>query len=244
MGYICGINIPSVDKNPPLADPFPIWKIIPLILHLPKTLELKWYNFLNIYFLTIKPHNVMKKTSALLTLIWMVAFGYVQGATIQINPDGSHTLIQHDGDISTQINPDGTETIVYHNGNTSTQVNPDGTHILIHRHGNISTQINPDGTHTVIYHDGDTSTQIDPDGTETIVHHNGNISTQLNPDGSQTIIHLNEIPVTPIEAEEVPTEIRQKRKKVRHAKKVKVKKLRKQKQPKKEKHIMKRQRGK
>ncbi|NJK95665.1 MAG: hypothetical protein HC905_12830 [Bacteroidales bacterium] len=44
--------------------------------------------------------------------------------TIQVNPDGSHSVIHTTGNISTVVNPDGTHTVIFNNGSTSTQVNP------------------------------------------------------------------------------------------------------------------------
>lgn len=47
-----------------------------------------------------------------------------------------------------QVNPDGSHTIIQTNGNTSTIVNPDGSHSTKHSHGNNSIIVNPDGSHT------------------------------------------------------------------------------------------------
>ena len=106
--------------------------------------------------------------------------------TIQVNPDGTHTIIYDNGNTSTQVNPDGTHTIIFNNGNTSTQVNPDGTHTTIFHNGNTSIQVNPDGTHTIIYHNGNTSTQVNPDGTQTRIFRYGNTSAHTDQDEKET----------------------------------------------------------
>ncbi len=40
-------------------------------------------------------------------------------------------VIKAQSGTSIQVNPDGTHTAVFHNGNTATAVNPDGTHSTI-----------------------------------------------------------------------------------------------------------------
>lgn len=87
-----------------------------------------------------------------------------------------------------QVNPDGTHTIIYNNGSTSTQINPDGTHTQVFHHGSTSTQVNPDGSHSTIFHNGATSTQVNPDGSHTIIFNHGNTSAQVNPDGTHSEI--------------------------------------------------------
>jgi CDGSH-type Zn-finger protein len=104
--------------------------------------------------------------------------------TVQVNPDGTHSIIHNNGNTSTQVNPDGTHTVIFHNGNSSTQVNPDGTHTVIFHNGNSSTQVNPDGTHTVTYHQGTTSTQVNPDGTQTQIYQLGNTNVSAGSTGS------------------------------------------------------------
>jgi hypothetical protein len=89
---------------------------------------------------------------------------------------------------SVQVNPDGTHTVVHHAGSTSIQVNPDGTHSSIFHHGSTSTRVNPNGTHSVIFHNGSTSTQVNPDGTHSVLFHIGPAATQVNPDGTHTVI--------------------------------------------------------
>lgn len=94
--------------------------------------------------------------------------------TVQVNPDGTHTVIFNNGSTSTQVNPDGTHTQVFHHGSTSTQVYPNGMHSTIFHNGGTSTQVNPDGSHTIIFHHGNTSTQINPDGTHSRIFNSKN----------------------------------------------------------------------
>ncbi len=75
---------------------------------------------------------------------------HLDGQTIQINPNGSSTIIQSLDKISIQTNPDGTITNTFHNGNISTQINFDGTISTIIRDANSSNQINSDGSTTII----------------------------------------------------------------------------------------------
>lgn len=107
--------------------------------------------------------------------------------TIQVNPDGTHTVIFDHGSTSTQVNPDGTHSVIFNHGSTSTQVNPDGTHTVILHNGNTSTQVNPDGTHTLIFNSGNKSTQLNPDGTHTSIYQYGNTSTHLNQGQKKTV---------------------------------------------------------
>lgn len=131
----------------------------------------------------------MKNLYLFIAAAFILFSGYCKAQSVQVNPDGTHTIIINNGSTSTQVNPDGTHTIIINNGSTSTQINPDGTHTQIINHGSSSTQINPNGTITNIVHNGTTSsTQFNPDGTITSIVHNGNIST---PDGtiSTTVNH-------------------------------------------------------
>ena len=110
------------------------------------------------------------------------------GSGIQVNPDGTHSMIFNNGNISTVVNPDGTHSVMFNNGNTATQINPDGTHSVVINNGDISTVVNPDGTHSVIFNNGNTATQINPDGTQTFTHFTEFGSTTLHPDGSVTTV--------------------------------------------------------
>src|SRR4030042_1315984 len=70
----------------------------------------------------------------------IVAFGlmtvnYTYAQTIQVNPDGTHTIIFDNGSTSTQINPDGTHTIYMNQGNHIVKINPDGTNATIFNYG-------------------------------------------------------------------------------------------------------------
>jgi hypothetical protein len=90
---------------------------------------------------------------------------------------------------SIEVNPDGTHTVVFHNGNTAIKVNPDGTHSTVFRNGNTSTQVNPDGSHTVIFHNGNINTQVNPDGTHTLVFHQDRTSSQVSREGGHRVFH-------------------------------------------------------
>ncbi len=92
------------------------------------------------------------------------------GTSIQLNPDGTHSVTFESGPTSIQVNPDGTHSVIFHNGSTSTQVNPDGSHSVIFHNGPTSTQVNPDGTHTVSIHQENSTIQVNSDGTHSIFH--------------------------------------------------------------------------
>jgi hypothetical protein len=110
----------------------------------------------------------MKKTGLFLFLLFLLCYnGFSQ--TIQVNPDGTHTVIINQGSKSIQVNPDGSHTIILHNENTSAKINPDGTHSVIHHNNNTSTEVNPDGTHTQIINYETHSVVIHPDGSQTYV---------------------------------------------------------------------------
>jgi hypothetical protein len=87
------------------------------------------------------------------------------------------------------VNPDGTHTVVYHNGNTAIAINPDGTHSHIFRNGNTSIQVNADGTHSPIFHNGTSSIRVNPDGTHSVFIHNESSSRVVNPNGFPAIFH-------------------------------------------------------
>jgi len=108
-------------------------------------------------------HHIMKKTISLLTLF---AAGAMHSQTVQVNPDGTHTVIhQTESSTSVQVNPDGTHTV--RTGNA--QVNPNGTHTVIQASETTSVQVNTDGTHTTIQHSETNSVQVNPDGTHTLL---------------------------------------------------------------------------
>ena len=117
--------------------------------------------------------GLMKAQLLFLTLfIFSTAVKAQTGTSIQVNPDGTHTVVHHNGNSAIQANSDGTHSTIFHNGNTSTRVNPNGTHTITFHSEHTSTQINPDGTHTAIFHNKNSSTQVNPDGTHTIIYRN------------------------------------------------------------------------
>lgn len=98
-------------------------------------------------------------------LSWLPS--YLAGQTIEVNADGTQTLIMDMGSYPYfQINPDGTHTLIYDNGCTQTWVNPDGTHsVMLNANTQISVLVNPDGTHTSIFRNGNIEIRNFPDGT-------------------------------------------------------------------------------
>lgn len=109
------------------------------------------------------------------TLVFVIIFisfelkGISQTPTIQVNPDGTHTVIFDFGSNSIQVNPDGTHSVIFHHESISTQVNADGTHTSIFHNGNTSTKVNPDGTHTIVFHNGSTTIQVHQDGSHSVI---------------------------------------------------------------------------
>lgn len=89
------------------------------------------------------------------------------GQTIQINADGTQTLIMNNGSSPYyQINPDGTQTLIYDNGCTQTWVNPDGTQsVMLNANTQIPVLVNPDGSQTRIFRNGNIEIRTFPDGT-------------------------------------------------------------------------------
>ena len=89
------------------------------------------------------------------------------GQTIQVNADGTQTLIVNEGSYPyIQVNPDGSHTLIYDNGCTQTWVNPDGTHsVMMHANTQTPVLVNPDGTHTQIFRNGNIEIRTFPDGT-------------------------------------------------------------------------------
>lgn len=105
----------------------------------------------------------MKNTISLLTLL---VAGILHSQTVQVNPDGTHTVVhQTDSNTSVQVNPDGTHTVT----TAHVKVNPDGTHTVVHEGKAASVEVNPDGTHTVVHHNETNPVQVNPDGTHTIL---------------------------------------------------------------------------
>ncbi|RZK02876.1 MAG: hypothetical protein EOO46_18260, partial [Flavobacterium sp.] len=105
----------------------------------------------------------MKNTVSFLMIL---VVGLIHSQTIQVNPDGTHTVIhQTENTTSVQVNPDGTHTV--RTGNV--QVNPDGTQTIVQENETTSVQVNPDGTHTVTNHNDTNSVQVNPDGTHTLL---------------------------------------------------------------------------
>lgn len=64
-------------------------------------------------------------------VVLFLAFNWMQAQTVQVNPDGTHTVI-HEGETTTvEVNPDGTHSVIHHNKENSVRVNPDGTHTIL-----------------------------------------------------------------------------------------------------------------
>jgi hypothetical protein len=100
----------------------------------------------------------MKKVIIFLSSIFIVTNGHAQGVSIQVNPDGTHSVIHNtDGNVAIKVNPDGSHSVIHNNENIAIQVNPNGSHTVVHRIsiGNDRSAgllwVNPDGSHSVIH---------------------------------------------------------------------------------------------
>ncbi|MDR6967628.1 P pilus assembly chaperone PapD [Flavobacterium arsenatis] len=100
----------------------------------------------------------------IISFLMLLIVGILQAQTVQVNPDGTHTIIhQTDNNTSVQVNHEGTHTVIPGN----VKVNPDGTHTVIHEGEETSVQVNPDGTHTVIHNNETNAVQVNLDRTHT-----------------------------------------------------------------------------
>jgi hypothetical protein len=60
-------------------------------------------------------------------LISLLTFVSLNGQTVIINPDGTHSTVFDNGGTKTIVNPNGTFSTVFDKGPTKTIVNPNGT---------------------------------------------------------------------------------------------------------------------
>lgn len=118
----------------------------------------------------------MKELLCFLTLMFLPGY-FALAQTVIINPDGTPTIVLHNGSTSTVINPDGTLSTVLHSGTSSTIVHPNGTLSTVLHSGGSSTVVHPNGTLSTVLHNGGSSTVIHPDGTLSTVLHDGSAST-------------------------------------------------------------------
>ena len=54
----------------------------------------------------------MKSLKLLLLILLYPLFGLTQNTSVKVNPNGTHTVIHHNGQTSTQINPDGSHSVI------------------------------------------------------------------------------------------------------------------------------------
>ncbi len=76
---------------------------------------------------------------ALICLLSFVGLSAYAQHTVVVNPDGTHTVVVNNGNVSTVVNPDATHSTVITNGDLTTIVNPDGTHSTAITNGNNTT---------------------------------------------------------------------------------------------------------
>lgn len=104
----------------------------------------------------------MKALLLFSTLLAMVLSATAQ--TIQVNPDGTHSIIiDHGAGTAVVVNPDGTHSFIYNNNGIgpAVQVNPNGSHgVIFNYNSNMPLRVNPDGTHTILIRNG--NMVIDP----------------------------------------------------------------------------------
>ena len=57
-------------------------------------------------------------------LLFFIGLSAYAQHTVVVNPDGTHSVIINNGNVSTIVNPDGTHSTAIMNGNSTTIVNP------------------------------------------------------------------------------------------------------------------------
>ena len=98
----------------------------------------------------------------LICLLFFLGLSAYAQHTVVVNPDGTHSVIVNNGNVSTIVNQDGTHSTAIMNGNSSTIVNPDGTHSTAIMNGSNITIVNSDGTHSTVIRSGDNTTIVNP----------------------------------------------------------------------------------
>src|SRR5690242_17685819 len=89
--------------------------------------------------------------------IFIAMAGLVNGQTVIVNPDGTHTIVvggEQPGTPKIIIYPNGLTSVVQTTGATTVVVDPDGRHRILvgtDQPGMPKILVNPDGTHSVIY---------------------------------------------------------------------------------------------
>lgn len=104
------------------------------------------------------------------------------GQTIQVNADGTQTLIMNNGSSPYyQINPDGTQTLIYDNDCTQTWINPDGTQsVMLNANTQIPVLVNSDGSQTQIFRNGNIEIRTFPDGSSKTYFISGPFITEIS----------------------------------------------------------------
>ncbi|MEL6676862.1 MAG: hypothetical protein AAFR61_31930 [Bacteroidota bacterium] len=88
----------------------------------------------------------------ILSLLLLFAFQATQAqrVKIQVNADGTHTIIHANSDRDIHVQPDGSHKVVFKKKQgPDIQVNPDGTHTLIFNRGDRQLLVRSDGTHII-----------------------------------------------------------------------------------------------
>lgn len=60
----------------------------------------------------------------LICLLFFLGLSAYAQHTVVVNPDGTHSVIVNNGNVSTIVNPDGTHSTVIRSGDNTTIVNP------------------------------------------------------------------------------------------------------------------------
>jgi hypothetical protein len=76
---------------------------------------------------------------------------YAVAQSIVVNPDGTHSIMVHTGNVSALVNSNGSHSTVINRGSTAIIVNPDGTHSTAFNQGSISLIVGPTGMHSTVF---------------------------------------------------------------------------------------------
>lgn len=130
------------------------------------------------------------KTHLILVACFLMSASLFAQISVQVNSDGTHTVLHRHGNTIIGINPDGSQSIMHQNGNMITGINSDGTHSTGHVNGNMLVMVNSNGTHSTAIVNGNMINMMDSNGKSSVIHHHGNMGVQNNSDGTQNIFHF------------------------------------------------------
>ncbi|MBK7428227.1 MAG: hypothetical protein IPI60_15010 [Saprospiraceae bacterium] len=130
------------------------------------------------------------RTHSILVAFLLMSASLFSQISVQVNSDGTHTVLHHHGNTIIGINTDGSQSIMHQNGNMITGINSDGTHSTGHVNGNMLVMVNSNGTHSAAIVNGNIINIMDSNGKSSVIHHHGNIGVQNNADGTQNIFHF------------------------------------------------------